>query len=122
MDTRQVLSSNSFIHFLSGCNAVCEINLFISAMEIRTNTFVDFLSVFFHAVCNSIYKKGGEMKLTTRTTHAFIEIKVDEIETTVFKSSPQEIQSMIENLLDVVNDLASYTDKSVKDYVEEGGF
>ena len=63
MDTRQVLSSNSFIHFLSGCNAVCEINLFISAMEIRTNTFVDFLSVFFHAVCNSIYKKGGEMKL-----------------------------------------------------------
>ena len=62
------------------------------------------------------------MKLTTRTTDAFIEIKVDEIETTVFKSSPQEIQSMIENLLDVVNDLASYTDKSVKDYVEEGGF
>lgn len=61
------------------------------------------------------------MKLTTRTTHAFIEIKVDGIETTVFKSSPQEIQSMIENLLDVVNDLASYTDKSVKDYVEEGG-
>lgn len=62
MDTRQVLSSNSFIHFLSGCNAACEINLFISAMEIRTNTFVDFLSVFLHAVCNSIYKKGGEMK------------------------------------------------------------
>lgn len=62
MDTRQVLSSNSFIHFLSGCNAACEINPFISAMEIRTNTFVDFLSVFFHAVCNSIYKKG-EMKL-----------------------------------------------------------
>lgn len=60
------------------------------------------------------------MKLTTRTTHAFIEIKVDEIKTTVFKSSPQEIQSMIENLLDVVDDLASYTDKSVKDYVEEG--
>jgi hypothetical protein len=62
------------------------------------------------------------MKLTTRRTHAFIEIKVDEIETTVFKSSPQEIQSMIENLLDVVNDLASYTDKSVKDYVDEGIF
>lgn len=66
MDTRQVLSSNSFIHFLSGCNAVCEINLFISAMEIRTNTFVDFLSVFFHAVCNSIYKKGvNELKAPT---------------------------------------------------------
>jgi len=62
------------------------------------------------------------MKLTTRTTHDFIEIKVDEIETTVFKSSPQGIQSMIENFLDIVDDLASYTDKSVKDYVEESGF
>lgn len=50
------------MHFLSVCNAACEINPFISAMEIRTNTFVDFLSVFFHAVCNSIYKRG-EMKL-----------------------------------------------------------
>ena len=63
MDTRQVLSSNSFIHFLSGCNVACEINPFISAMEIRTNTFVDFLSVFFPTVCNIINKKGGEMKL-----------------------------------------------------------
>ncbi len=62
------------------------------------------------------------MKLTARTTYAFIEIKVDEIETTVFKSNPKEIEEMINNLLDVVNDLASYTDKSVKDYVEEGGF
>lgn len=62
------------------------------------------------------------MVLTTRTTHAFIEIEVDEIKTTVFKSSPQEIQSMIGNLLDVVDELASYTDKSIKDYIEEGGF
>ena len=62
------------------------------------------------------------MKLTTRKTHSFVEIKTDEIETTVFKSSPQEIKDMIENLLDVVNDLASYTDKSVKEYVEDSGF
>ena len=62
------------------------------------------------------------MKLTARTTHAFVEIKVDEIETTVFKSNLKEIEDMIQNLLDVVNDLASYTDKSVKDFVEEGGF
>lgn len=62
------------------------------------------------------------MKLTARRTHAFVEIKVDEIETTVFKSSQKEVEEMIQNLLDVVNDLASYTDKSVKDFVEEGGF
>jgi len=62
------------------------------------------------------------MKLTARRTYAFVEIKVDEIETTVFKSNPKEIEDMIHNLLDVVNDLASYTDKSVKDFVEEGGF
>jgi len=61
------------------------------------------------------------MILKARKTHAFIEIKVDEIETTVFKSS-KEIEDMINNLLDVVNDLASYTDKTVKDFVEEGGF
>ena len=62
------------------------------------------------------------MKLTTRTTHAFVEIKVDEIEATVFKSNQDEIKEMINNLLDVVNDLASYTEKSVSDYVSEGGF
>jgi hypothetical protein len=29
---------------------------------------------------------------------------------------------MINHLLNVVNDLASYTDKSVQEFVEEGGF
>ncbi|HHV04427.1 MAG TPA: hypothetical protein GXX64_11095, partial [Bacteroidales bacterium] len=79
MDTRQVLSSNSFIHFLSGCNAVCEINLFTAAMEIRTNTFVDFLSVFFHAVCNSIYKKGGEVKLKQELFNLKEDMKFDAV-------------------------------------------
>jgi hypothetical protein len=65
---------------------------------------------------------GGEMKLTSRMTHAFIEIKTDERQATVFKSNPKEIEDMIYNLLDVVNDLASYTDKSVMDYVKEGDF
>jgi hypothetical protein len=65
---------------------------------------------------------GGEMKLTSRMTHAFIEIKTDETQTTVFKSNPKEIEDMIYNLLDVVNGLASYTDKSVMDYVKEGDF
>ena len=62
------------------------------------------------------------MKLKTRTTHAFVEIKVDEFETTVFKSNQEEIKQMIYNLLDVVNDLASYTEKTVSEYVSEGGF
>lgn len=62
------------------------------------------------------------MELKTRRTYAFIEIKVDEIETTVFKSNPEEIKQMINNLLNVVNDLASYTDKTVSEYVSDGGF
>jgi len=61
------------------------------------------------------------MKLTSRRTHAFVEIKVDEIETTIFKSSEKEVEDMIHNLLDVANDLAGYTNKSVRDFVEDGG-
>ena len=49
------------------------------------------------------------MKLTTRTTHSFIEIKVDEIETTLYKSYPDEIKEMIDNLRDVIEDLLTYT-------------
>jgi hypothetical protein len=62
------------------------------------------------------------MKLTARRTHAFIEIKVDEMETTVFGSSKKEIEDMISNLLDIADDLASYTDMSLKDRFEPGGF
>ena len=62
------------------------------------------------------------MKLEARTTNDFIEVKVDEIETTVFKSDQDGIADMIYNLLDVVNDLASYTNKSVSEYVNEYGF
>ena len=62
------------------------------------------------------------MKLTTRLTHAFIEIKVDEIETTIFQSSTKEINDTINNLLDVASDLARYTDKSLIEIVEEGRF
>ena len=57
------------------------------------------------------------MKITSRKTHTFIELKVDEIETTVYKSNPKEVEDMIYNLLEIVNDLASYTDKSLKDYL-----
>jgi hypothetical protein len=32
------------------------------------------------------------------------------------------MEDMINHLLNVVNDLASYTDKSVQEFVEEGGF
>lgn len=48
------------------------------------------------------------MKLIARRTHEFIEIKVDSIETTIFKSSPKEIQDTIDNLMSVVEDLQSY--------------
>lgn len=48
------------------------------------------------------------MKLSTRGTHAFIEIKADELETTLFKMDQQDIASMIQNLLEVATDLTRY--------------
>lgn len=62
------------------------------------------------------------MELKARKTHAFIEVKVDEVETTIFKSDQDGIADMIYNLLNVVNDLAEYTGKSVSEYVNEYGF
>jgi hypothetical protein len=62
------------------------------------------------------------MELTSRKTHAFIEITVDEITVTVFKSDKKEVEDLIHNLLGVVADLASYTDKQLKDFVEEGDY
>lgn len=46
------------------------------------------------------------MKLTTRiSASGFIEIKVDEIETIIFKGGKSEINEMIYNLQDVIEDL-----------------
>lgn len=59
------------------------------------------------------------MELKARKTYSLIEIKVDEIETTLFKSDLSQIESMIRNLLDVADDLASYTDKQLIDYLTE---
>jgi hypothetical protein len=59
------------------------------------------------------------MELKIRKTHSFVEIKVDEIETVIFFTDKREVESMILNLLDAVNDLASEMDKSINDYVNE---
>jgi ribosomal protein S17E len=62
------------------------------------------------------------MRLTSRFASSFIEIKVDEIETTIFKNNKQEVTDMLYNLLNIANDLAGYTDKSVSEHVADGGF
>jgi hypothetical protein len=62
------------------------------------------------------------MKLTSRKAYEFIDIEVDEIRTTIFKSSETEIKDTINNLLEVVMDLASYTGKSVSYFVKKGDF
>jgi tetrahydromethanopterin S-methyltransferase subunit B len=43
------------------------------------------------------------MKVTLRLTHAFAEIKVDEMESTIF--DVKEIEETIANLKDVIDDL-----------------
>lgn len=47
------------------------------------------------------------MKIITRTTHDFIELKVDELDTTIFNNSKEEINSLIENLEDLIKELKS---------------
>jgi hypothetical protein len=59
------------------------------------------------------------MKLTTRLTHNFAEIKVDEIEVTIFKDSDAELKATILNLLQVAHELTSYTDESIHDFFNE---
>lgn len=59
------------------------------------------------------------MKITARKTHAFIELKVDSVEETVFKSDINDVETHIYNLLYVANDLANFIDKSLQDYVNE---
>jgi len=44
------------------------------------------------------------MKITVRRTHAFVDLKVDETETTVFGNS-HEINEVIENLQEVIEEL-----------------
>jgi hypothetical protein len=53
------------------------------------------------------------MELKCRLTHNLAEIKVDEVETTLFKSHPKEIDDMITNLLDIVEDLAKLKDQTI---------
>ena len=59
------------------------------------------------------------MILKQRLTHNFIEIKVDEIETTLFKSDKKDVEQMIYNLLDVVNDLAKLIGKDFSSSMED---
>ena len=51
------------------------------------------------------------MKLTARLTKAFLDIKVDEIETTIFKDSINEIQELRENLNEILEYLNELQNK-----------
>ena len=52
------------------------------------------------------------MELTSRFANygSFLEIKVDEIQTDIFKNTNQPLE-MIENLISVIEDLCKLTDK-----------
>ena len=52
------------------------------------------------------------MELTTRFANSgsFLEIKIDEIQTDIFKNTNQPLK-MIENLISVIEDLCKLTDK-----------
>jgi hypothetical protein len=56
------------------------------------------------------------MEIETRLKSAFIEIKVDELETTIYKSDQKELHELLVNLSGVIDDLLSYTGESITDY------
>lgn len=59
------------------------------------------------------------MKIKSRCTYAFIELKIDEIETTIFKSDKWDVDEHIENLLGIVDDLLKYTDKPLNEFLNQ---
>ena len=50
------------------------------------------------------------MKITSRLTKDFIELRVDKVEETIWKSSKVEIAEMIENLLEIIDDIEKLED------------
>ena len=60
------------------------------------------------------------MKLTTRFSNYsdFLEIKVDQIETSVYKNG-NERNEMMENLIEVLEDLSKLRDESLFEYLEK---
>jgi hypothetical protein len=63
------------------------------------------------------------MNITTRKSHKFVELTVETSNTTVttafYKGESKEIESIIADLLNAADDLATYTDKTVGEYIEE---
>ena len=58
------------------------------------------------------------MKLKARTTHNFLELSVDEVETTLFSGS-SNVDDTIINLLDVVYNLLLYTKTRFDEEINE---
>lgn len=54
-----------------------------------------------------------------KSTSGFIELDVNEINTTIFKSEKQEAEKLITNLLSIIDDLTWITEKSVLQHVNE---
>lgn len=60
------------------------------------------------------------MKIKTRwSSSGFLELKTDQQETTVFKKDVHEINEIINNLISVIEDLASIKNQSVTITFEE---
>jgi len=51
------------------------------------------------------------MRIKSRCTYSFIEIKTDEVETTIFKDNKEDIELMIEDLTTLIEELATYLNK-----------
>ena len=59
------------------------------------------------------------MILKSRLTRNFIEIKVDEIETTIFKKDKGEIEDTVRNLVNIIDDLARLSDTTFEEIIKQ---
>lgn len=58
------------------------------------------------------------MKIKTRLTESFMQIKVDEIETDIWKNG-NESNELMQNLIEVLEDLSKLRDESLFEYLEK---
>ena len=63
------------------------------------------------------------MNIKTRCSHEFVELTVEDggttVTTTIFNKDQQELNSTIRELLEAAYDLAGYTDKKLKEHVQD---
>jgi hypothetical protein len=61
------------------------------------------------------------MELKIRTTREFVDVSIDEINTTIFYDTG-ELENFINNLLQIADELSEKTERDLKDRLKDLGY